>query len=376
MQQSEITTTATENKPAKKKKTRFFETYISKVLKQVAPDHGITSNAKQQLNSAICHIANKISLTSTHLTQISKKKTLSEKEISNAVKIVFPGELSVNSITEGEQSVLKFTTEDENKNTSRQDKAGILFPPSITEKFLRNFGFSKCMITKNAPVFLAATLEYITQDILQLSADMTRENNRVRITIRDLELSVRTDPELTVLFSRCNLTFIGGGVVPAIHSSLLLKKNRKKKKGDAVDGTPKKHRFRPGTVAIREIKKFQKISDCLIFAKFPFERYTRSIISKYNSVTSKMKISKDLFIILQYFIEQYIVDLLRDANEAAIHCKRVKLMPDDIKFICKLRGYDLFSNETENGVDPRTSGDPILEIDFPDAEVLESDGED
>jgi histone H3/H4 len=189
---------------AKKKKSRFFETYISKVLKQIAPNNGITANSKQQLNSAVCKIAQELSHNATLLTQISKKKTLSDKEVSNAVKVIMPGELAINSVQEGEKSVSKFTGED-TKNTSRQGKAGIIFPPSIAEKFLRNFGFSKIMVTKKAPVYLAAVLEYITVDILQLSSDLANDNKRVRITIRDLELSVRTDQELTSLFDKCSI---------------------------------------------------------------------------------------------------------------------------------------------------------------------------
>lgn len=331
----------------KKKKTRFFETYISKVLKHVSVDNGITANAKQQLNSAICAISRHIARLSVRLTQISKKKTLSEKEVSNAVRLVFPGEVCVNSIAEGEESLAKFLVVDDNKNKSRQDKAGIIFPPSITEKFLREFGFTKIMVTKNAPIYLAAVLEYVTQDILQLASDMARENKRVRITIRDLELSVRTDLELNVLFDRCGITFIGGGVVPYIHQSLLVKKPRKKKKVDQpVSSGKKPHRFRPGTVAIRDIRRFQKMSNCLIFAKHPFEQHARKIISSYNP---SMKISKNVFIILQYYIERYIIQLLRDANSAAVHCNRVKLMPTDINFICNLRGYEpILINSNEN----------------------------
>jgi len=87
----------------KKKRSRFFETYISKVLKHVAPSNGITANSKQQLNSAVCIIARRLSNIATHLTQISKKKTLSEKEVANATKIILPGELAVNATTEGEK---------------------------------------------------------------------------------------------------------------------------------------------------------------------------------------------------------------------------------------------------------------------------------
>jgi len=359
----------------KKKKTRYFETYISKVLKQVSTDNGITANAKQQLNSALCIIARHLSRWAIRLTRISKKKTLSEKEVSNAVKIVFPGEIGQNSIKEGDDSMLRFVSGGECKNTSRQDKAGIIFPPSITEKFLREFGFAKIMVTKNAPIYLAAVLEYITQDILQLASYTSKDNKHVRITIRDLELSVRTDPELSVIFERCRISFIGGGVVPYIHESLLVKKPRKKKKIDVpvTDIGKKRHRFRPGTVTIRDIRKFQKISNCLIFAKHPFERYTRQIISEYSK--DSMKISKEVFIVLQYYIEQFIIRLLRDANAAAVHCNRVKLMPPDIRFICQLRGYNIHEqpSEQQEFVDDIINETNDLEQSLPSLQSLDED---
>ena len=52
----------------KKKKSRFFETYISKVLKQVSDKNGITSNSKQQLNSALCIVARTVSSMVVRLT--------------------------------------------------------------------------------------------------------------------------------------------------------------------------------------------------------------------------------------------------------------------------------------------------------------------
>lgn len=325
----------------KKKKTHFFETYILKILKQTTPEHSITANAKQQLNSAICYLATEITKIALYLTQKAKKKTLSEKEVLQAVKILFPTELSTNAVFEGERSILKFTNEDR-KNASRQDKAGIIFPPSITEKFLRNFDYSNYMVTKKAPIFLAAVLEYLTQDILQLSAEIANDNNRVRITIRDLELSVRMDPELSILFTKCNIAFIGGGVVPFIHSSLLSKKPQKK---NAINPPKKNRRFRPGTVAIREIKKYQKLSNCIIFSKLPFEKYTRQIVSRYND---KIKISKHLFIVLQYYIESYIIEILKDANKISNHCKRVKVIPEDINLVCELRKEGISKEISEN----------------------------
>jgi histone H3/H4 len=328
----------------KKKKSRFFETYISKVLKQLSDKHGITSNSKQQLNSALCIVSRKISSMVVRLTEIAKKKTMSDKEVSNAISIILSGDLAKNSIREGEKSVTKFGAES-SKGSSRQGKAGIVFPPSIAEKFLRNFGYSKVMVTSTAPVFLASVLEYLVSEILILASKSASDNKRIRITIRDLQLSVGEDNELSDLFDKLNISFIGGGEIPYIHPCLTSKKPRKKKKVvELVQGTKKPHRFRPGTVALREIKKFQKMSNCLTFAKFPFERFVRSVVNKNKQ---GMKISKDVFVILQYYIEQYIVEILKDANLAAIHTGRVKLMLSDVEFICKIRGLstDGFSDK-------------------------------
>jgi len=337
---SEEEETKEEHKNNKKKKTRYFETYISKVLKNITPENGITANAKQQLNSAVCIFAKIVSDKVSHLTTIAKKKTMSVKEVENATNLLLTGKLLSGTIAHGAESIEKFES-GETKHSSRQDKAGILFPPSIAEKFLRNFGLSKIMVTKTTPVYFASVLEYFVIQILVNASRIAKENNRVRLTIRDLELAVRTDLDLSILFGRCKLSFVGGGVLPQIHESLLNKKPRKKRKNTKVlenssSDVKKGHRFRPGTVSLREIRKFQKVSNCLTFAKFPFERLVRGIVNKYKS---DMKISKEVFIIIQYYIEQFVVDLLRDSNSAAIHSGRVKLMSVDITFITGLRRY-------------------------------------
>ena len=144
-----------------------------------------------------------------------------------------------------------------------------------------------------------------------------RTANKVRITVRDLQLSVYNDSELSMLFNKLNISFLGGGVNPYIHPILLIK--NKQSNSQSV---------------IREIKKIQKNSECLTFAKFPFERLVRDIVNKLHP---KMKISKEVFIVLQYFIEQYIVSILKDANELSIHCGRIKLIKSDIEFICKIK---------------------------------------
>ena len=321
-----------------KKKNHYFETFISKVLKQVSDNAGITSNAKQQLNSFLCTLAKHISRIAKELTIHGKKKTISDKEISNSIKIVLSGGLLDNSILEGEKSVNIFNNSGD--KGSRQNKAGIIFPPSITEKFLRNFGYSKIMITNSSSVYLSAVLEYLTYEILDLSLNYCKENKRSRITIRDIEVTIRNDEEFSKIFRKINYVFLGGGVIPFIHPSLLVKRKNK-----LTIKTNKKYKFRPGTIAIKDIRKFQKLSDILLFPKSSFEKFVRQLFKENNTANNmadKIKISKEVFIILQYYIEQFIIKILYNSNFLAIHSGRIKIISTDIAFVSYLL------NETKN----------------------------
>ena len=320
----------------KKKKTHFYEIYISKVLKQVSENCGITFNAKQQLNSFLCFLSKYLSKVILELTIYGKKKTISDKEIINSISLTISGELLKNSIIEGERAVDNF--KNNNKKGTRQNKAGIIFPPSVVEKFLRNFGNSKIRVAASAPVFLSAVLEYVTYEILDIASMHCNDNKRMRITIRDLEIIVRSDIELDNLFNKINISFLGGGVIPFIHP-ILLKKNKNNK---TLKNTKNQHRFRPGTVAIRDIKKYQKLSSNLILAKSSFEKIVRNIFLQNSNTENIIKISKNVFIIIQYYIEQYIVKLLYNSNFLAIHSNRVKVLPIDIAFISYLH------NNTKN----------------------------
>ena len=89
----------TPNKVIRKKSSRVFETYISKILKTISSSNGITANSKQQTNSVLSAVSKLICEKVFILTEISKKKTISDKEIRNSIKILFPTKLA-NSIIE------------------------------------------------------------------------------------------------------------------------------------------------------------------------------------------------------------------------------------------------------------------------------------
>ena len=341
-----------------RKKSHYFETYISKILKQITTSNGITANAKQQLNSFLCSFIKEVVRIVHELTVLSKKKTISVKEIENALNILLFGELLKVAKEEGNKACDNFSSQ-ENKG-SRQTKANIIFPPSIVEKFLRNFGYSKFMVASLSPVYLAAVLEYLTFDILDNSVNITKNSKHMRVTVRDMELAVRNDDELNKLFNKLNTTFLGGGVVPYIHSSLMTRKNKKKQ--------PKKdtHRYRYGTMALKNIKKQQKNSDSLILSKSPFEKMVREHLKKYLS--DNVKVSKEVFLVLQHFIEQYIINKLYHSNYLTIHANRVKLLPIDI---------ELYHHFSENEKNPYINKDVVnlvsIEENDNDEEMLEEE---
>lgn len=99
-------------------------------------------------------------------------------------------------------------------------------------------------------------------------------------------------------------------------------------------GVKKPHRFRPGTVALREIRKFQKSTELLI-RKLPFQRLVREIAQEYKS---DLRFQSQAVLALQEAAEAYMVGLFEDTNLCAIHAKRVTIMPKDIQLARRIRG--------------------------------------
>ena len=99
-------------------------------------------------------------------------------------------------------------------------------------------------------------------------------------------------------------------------------------------GIKKPHRYRPGTVALREIRKFQKSTDLLI-RKLPFQRVVREIAQQFKS---DLRFQSQAVLALQEASEAYLVGLFEDTNLCAIHAKRVTIMPKDMQLARRIRG--------------------------------------
>lgn len=107
------------------------------------------------------------------------------------------------------------------------------------------------------------------------------------------------------------------------------------------------HRYRPGTVALREIRRYQKSTE-LLLRKAPFQRLVREIyydLSEPKGVLEKLglkmknlRFQSTAVLALQEATESYLIGIFEDSNLCAIHAKRVTLMPKDIQLARRIRG--------------------------------------
>ena len=107
-----------------------------------------------------------------------------------------------------------------------------------------------------------------------------------------------------------------------------------RKSAPATGGVKKPHRYRPGTVALREIRRYQKSSELLI-RKLPFQRLVREIAQDFKT---DLRFQSTAVLALQEASEAYLVGLFEDTNLCAIHAKRITLMPKDMQLARRIRG--------------------------------------
>ncbi|XP_037079485.1 uncharacterized protein LOC119100500 [Pollicipes pollicipes] len=245
------------------------------------------------------------------------------------------------------------------KSKSRSSRAGLQFPVGRIHRLLRKGNYAE-RVGAGAPVYLAAVMEYLAAEVLELAGNAARDNKKTRIIPRHLQLAIRNDEELNKLLS--GVTIAQGGVLPNIQAVLLPKKTEKKimartkqtarkstggkaprkqlatkaarKSAPATGGVKKPHRYRPGTVALREIRRYQKSTELLI-RKLPFQRLVREIAQDFKT---DLRFQSSAVMALQEASEAYLVGLFEDTNLCAIHAKRVTIMPKDIQLARRIRG--------------------------------------
>jgi len=107
-----------------------------------------------------------------------------------------------------------------------------------------------------------------------------------------------------------------------------------RKSAPSTGGVKQPHRFRPGTVALREIRRYQKSTE-LIIRKLPFQRLVKEIAQDFKT---ELRFQSHAIMALQEASEAYLTSLFEDTNLCAIHAKRVTIMPHDLQLARRIRG--------------------------------------
>ena len=114
------------------------------------------------------------------------------------------------------------------KAVTKSTKAGLQFPVGRIARFMKEGKFAE-RVGAGAPVYMAAVMEYLAAEVLELAGNAARDNKKTRIVPRHIQLAIRNDEELNKLLN--SVTIASGGVLPNIHVFLLPRKG----KGDKVD---------------------------------------------------------------------------------------------------------------------------------------------
>jgi len=170
---------------------------------------------------------------------MNNRLTFTSREVQTAVRLYFPGELAKHSVSEGTKAVTKYNAaqagegegeyedvkeeevegkDNEKKGSIAQNRAGLTFPVMKIHQICKEK--LRCQIGIGGSVYLAAVLEYITAEILELAGNNAKELQTKRITPRHIGFAIRGDEELDKLLPG---VIAGSGVVPHIHKSLVRK---------------------------------------------------------------------------------------------------------------------------------------------------------
>jgi histone H3 len=167
------------------------------------------------------------------------------------------------------------------------------------------------------------------EDIMRNAVAAMEHDRRKTLQVSDLAIAI------SILDSQ----YLGAGLNENTVKTFSTRRSRQrgKKEPSTSDGdsTKKPHRFKPGTVALREIRYQQKNSDSFAIPKRNFSRLVREVGQDYKEDVRYSSAFMELF---QLVIESYLIDLLHSANLSAINCGRQTVTPSDLRLVRVIRG--------------------------------------
>ena len=338
---------------------------------------------------------------------------LGSRDIQIAVKLCFNGELAKHAVSEGTKAVNLFQAAGDVERIDQKKSFGSAarlqhFPEDVL--LVANRLTEGFPMDAEAAVFLAAVLEYIAAECLELGGNVCRDSKQTSISCRHLMMAVKNDEELAKMFKPC--TFREGGVLPNIHSVLIPRRNLDGEGGaaatfietmvakaessapcavfvdprtglhmsgltpmpllDALSAETQQERRRLAVAALsdaerahmkssgyrvldeneeeegwgreplkqlqhrrlREIRR-EQLSSGYIFPPKVFANMCAEVTQDFKT---NMAFTAQALECMQCLTESYLVQLSEDTNLAAIHGRRVMVMPKDIQLARRIRG--------------------------------------
>ncbi|XP_072101568.1 uncharacterized protein [Mobula birostris] len=203
------------------------------------------------------------------------------------------------------------------KAKSRSSRAGLQFPVGRVHRLLRKGNYAE-RVGAGAPVYLAAVLEYLTAEILELAGNAARDNKKTRIIPRHLQLAVRNDEELNKLLG--GVTIAQGGVLPNIQAVLLPKKTGGASKGRVVVTVKMSGRGKGTAGKVRSKAKSRSSRAGL---QFPVGRVHR-LLRKGNYAE---RVGAGAPVYLAAVLEYLTAEILELAGNAARDNKKTRIIP-------------------------------------------------
>jgi histone H2B len=304
-----------------KKKTRVsdkikFDTYIANVLKQVHPDSHISSKAKGAVNDFCNFFLKALASEASKVATFEKKKTITARTIQTALRLMVQGELAKHAVSEGTKAITKFNSEKKNGSLAR--KAGLVFPPSRCRKFLTQSETRGFRAGSHPGVYMAAVVEYLCAEILELAGNSARERKKVTISMKDLTLAVFNDSELTHLMKHLKIKLFNAGMISGMPTESLPEKNSRK------DGK-----------MTSKIRFYQKQSECATLPRAAFSRVTKEVAQ--DMITDGV-LRKDAIALIQGYVEQHLVETCQNAYAIALQAGRKTLTVKDIQLARHIAG--------------------------------------
>ncbi|XP_078057594.1 uncharacterized protein LOC144482285 [Mustelus asterias] len=202
------------------------------------------------------------------------------------------------------------------KAKSRSSRAGLQFPVGRVHRLLRKGNYAE-RVGAGAPVYLAAVLEYLTAEILELAGNAARDNKKTRIIPRHLQLAVRNDEELNKLLG--GVTIAQGGVLPNIQAVLLPKKTEKGAAGKCKVKTEMSGRGKGGGKARAKAKSRSSRAGL----QFPVGRVHRHL--RKGNYAERVGAGAPVY--LAAVLEYLTAEILELAGNAARDNKKTRIIP-------------------------------------------------